>query len=380
MNSPSLRLIKSPHNVPTPVSFANKLSDHHAILEGYLDTHVMRNHSDSTIQHESRFLKGWFEGYVVSDPDHPDGERQLLIWEAMAPVSGRERVVAFSKGMVASGLKPTTRSTYLGYLRRLFDYVLEESVIPGTQESVTNKYGPIEQPVSRYDYPVHAIDHEEEGLVLTGAGLYNFYNFVRTVYIANNQKKIPARRDYTMIVVAAESGLRIDEICHLDALDIHRDLFYEDNVIQTRYGKATNGSGKRIRKTIFTPFAKATVRVYEDHVRPSFPNAKSNPALFLTESGDRINTKTAWRHLHDIVRAARAAGLDLPPKLSWHSLRKSFATNFMEQYPDKIWLLMKMMGHQNPGTLHRYVLHPQAYYEDVINDTARDLLSKHTCS
>jgi len=35
-------------------------------------------------------------------------------------------------------------------------------------------------------------------------------------------------------------------------------------------------SGKRVRKTIFTPFAQATVRVYEAQIRPAFPNATSS--------------------------------------------------------------------------------------------------------
>jgi len=175
-----------------------------------------------------------------------------------------------------------------------------------------------------------------------------------------------------------ESGLRADEILHLDALGLHRDLFYEHNCIQTRYGKGTKGSGKRVRKTIFTPFAQATMRVYEDHIRPSFPNAKTNPALFLTESGERISYKAMWHNLHSIVEEGRKAGLELPPKLSWHSLRKSFATNFMEQHPDRPWVLMDLMGHLNPSTLHRYVKHSRAYYDQAIEDIVEAMVAEVT--
>jgi site-specific recombinase XerD len=367
MTRPQLALVHNVNTVSTPIPFSQQLADHRAILQGYLDTHITRNHCDYTLESERRFLVGWFESFMMLDDTHPDGERQLFVWEAMVPVLGRQRIIGFSKGLVEAGLKPRTVQSYLGSLRRLFQYVLEYPYIPGTQvQSIVSTYGRLEQPVLEYDYPVHVLDPEEEGFVLTGEQLLRFYDFVRLEYIGRNQKKFPASRDYTMIVAAGESGLRADEIRHLDALGPHRDLFYEQNCIQTRHGKGTKGSGKRVRKTIFTPFAQATMRVYEERIRPNFPNAKTDPALFLTESGERISYKAMWHNLHCIVEAARKAGLEVPPKLSWHSLRKSFATNFMEQHPDRPWVLMDLLGHLNPSTLHRYVKHSRAYYEQAI--------------
>jgi len=374
MNRSPLAVIHRVEAPPSPVPFSEMLADHHALLQSYLDTHITRNHSDRTLTSERRFLTGWFEGFMVPDASHPEGHRQLLLWEAMAPVVGRQRVVAFSKALVEAGLKPRTVISYLGCLRRLCQYVLDYPYIPDDEvQSIVAKYGRIEQPVLEYDYPVHVLDQEEEGFVLTGERLIEFYDFIRLEYIGNNQKKLPVSRDYAMIVVAGESGLRAGEILNLDGLGLHRDLFYEQNRIQTRYGKGTKGSGKRVRKTIFTPFAQDTMRVYEEQIRPHFPNAKTNVALFLTESGVRINYKDMWRNLHVIVQAARRAGLDMPPKLSWHSLRKSFATNFMERYPGRPWVLMDMMGHMSPSTLHRYVKHSRAYYDQALDQIVGEL-------
>jgi site-specific recombinase XerD len=135
---------------------------------------------------------------------------------------------------------------------------------------------------------------------------------------------------------------------------------------------------QRVRKTVFTPFAQDTVRIYEDHIRPHFPDAKSNAALFLTESGARISYKAMWHNLHVITEEARKAGLAMPPKLSWHSLRKSFATNFMEQHPDRPWVLMDLLGHLNPSTLHRYVKHSRAYYDQAIDDIVGAMVAEAT--
>lgn len=378
MGRPDLFIVHRLEALPAPISYSQKLVDHQAILQGFLDTHITRNHSAVTIENECWFYEGWFKGCSVKDDTHPDGERQLFLWEAMEPRYGRQRIVEYSKGLREMGLSPLTVSTYMGRLRRLFQYVLEYPYIPNSEvQSVVAKYGRIEQPVLEYDYPLHVLDHEDEGFVLTGKRLHEFYEFVRLKYITHNQKKFTASRNYTMIVVAGESGLRASEIQHLDAFGPHRDLFYEQNRIQTRFGKGVKGSGKRVRKTIFTPYAQATLRIYEERIRPSFPDAKINPALFLTESGSRLSYDAMSYFLSCIVKEARLEGLDLPPKLTWHSLRKSFATNFIEQYPDKVWVLMEMMGHLNPSTLYRYVKHNRSYYDQAIDNMVSDLIPKN---
>ena len=228
-------------------------------------------------------------------------------------------------------LKNQTITGYLGFLRRFFRYVQEFPYIPGTGgQSIIAKYGRIEQPVSEYDYPRHVHDNQKEGFVLTGQQLTNFYDFIRTEYISSNQKKLTASRDYTMVIVAGESGLRADEIRHLDC---QRDLFSDKNRIQTRHGKGFKGSGKRVRKTIMTPLAKDTLMIYTQRIRPYFSNATTTPTLFLTERGEMLSYSQMWSALNRIVEQAREAGLELPPKLAWHSLRKSFATNYRSRKP-----------------------------------------------
>src|SRR5258707_7430294 len=148
MSRPQLALVQNLEVSSPAVPFSQMLADHHAILQGYLDTHTTRNHSDRTIESERRFLIGWFESFVMQDDSHPDGRRQLLVWEAIEPVQGRQRIVAFSKGLIDTGLKPRTVHSYLGSLRRLYQYVLEYPYIPGLQgQSIVSKYGRIEQPV-----------------------------------------------------------------------------------------------------------------------------------------------------------------------------------------------------------------------------------------
>lgn len=374
MSRAKIALVTSHQFSEQQLHFAEKLSDHNAVIQGYEDTFFTRNLSERTVKANILYIKGWFEGVRVKDETHPEGERQLMIWEAMEPIRGRERIINFSKGLCLLELQATTRRRYLGILRRLFGYVLEWPYIPGSLQHIASKYGLIEQPVLSYDYPIHVVDQEEEGFALIGDDLLNFYNFVRTDYMKGCQKKLTASRDYTMVVLGGESGLRANELRNLDALGAHRDLFYAQSMLQTRSGKAAKGSGSRTRKTVFTELAQHTTRAYEERIRPRFPNSDINPALFMAETGERISYNAMQVNLKRIVKAAREAGLDLPPVMGWHSLRKSFATNYLDQYPERIWELMQLLGHINPNSIHCYIKFGKGHMEQAINSMFRRLL------
>lgn len=81
-----------------------------------------------------------------------------------------------------------------------------------------------------------------------------------------------------------------------------------------------------------------------------------------------------WDFLDNIVEIARKEGFQLPPKMSWHSLRKSFTTNFMEQYPGRVWELVKLMGHQNLSTLNRCVIPGKETFEQAQNNMVIEMM------
>src|SRR5712664_2596510 len=105
MSRPQLTVIQAGSPPPAAVPFAEKLVDHQAVLQGFL----------------------------LPDATCPGGERQLLLWEAMQPVVGRQHIIGFSKGLIETGLKPSAIQRYLGSLRRFFEYILEYPYIPGSE-------------------------------------------------------------------------------------------------------------------------------------------------------------------------------------------------------------------------------------------------------
>ncbi len=48
--------------------------------------------------------------------------------------------------------------------------------------------------------------------------------------------------------------------------------------------------------------------------------------------------------------------------------------------PGKVWKLMKMMGHQNLSTLHRYILPGQEDYDQALNTMVTDMIPNSAAS
>jgi integrase len=350
-------------------SLEQQRADHDRIVQGYLDTHWTRNHTEKTLLTEKRFLERWFNTHAPDDRDGP-----LFVWDAMVPILGRERVIAYVKGLVAQGRqKSSTILGKVGILRRFFSYVLEWPYIPGsTGVSIQARYGPIDQPVLSYDYPTHALNERVEDAPLTRNELQSFYRVLhKRVQEMKRRRAVTLGRNYTLFVLAGESGLRIQEILKLE---IERDLLFVSSRLQTRAGKGYRGSGPRVRQTVFTPFAQATIRYYLEQIRPSFKRWSQLPQVFLSERGRGLELSSAQQVMRNVKTVGREAGLRIPPRFGWHSLRRSYATTFMEETPESPWVLMEMLGHSNPSTLTHYVYHPRAYHEKVMDGVIEKLI------
>ena len=362
-----LRLIGSQKQEPAQVSTEPKqygphaLTHHRQLLEGYLQSHVTRNHSPRTIQEVRRVLDGWFE-------EHGAAQRPLYVWEAMEPMQGRQRIIAYGKALLEAELENSTIRSYLGRLRDFFSYVLEHPVVfdGESPHRITELYGRIEQPVSEFDCPQHSYDGEQRGIPLDPERLYDFYGVLRNKYIPAAGSPDLRARNYTIAVIAGESGLRIDEIAHLE---ISKDLLFESKKIQTRHAKATNGSGKRSRPTLYTPLARDTIQYYLKHHRPNIRGASQSDDLFITRSGKRMSQKCMQDALNSMVSSAQENDFPVMEHFSWHWFRRIFATRFIERFPDRLHVLINLLGHVTPNTVHKYIRHSDAWSERRMQET-----------
>ncbi|HKF47578.1 MAG TPA: tyrosine-type recombinase/integrase [Terracidiphilus sp.] len=339
-----------------PVPFAEKMQDHTAILDAFLDTHVVGIHSHRTWLFDKRYFRGFFDGYKFRADQEATGQ-PLFIWDAMHPIIGPTIINSYCTGLAETDLKRRTCISYLRRLNALFRHVVANPHIPTRsirdRVLISEKYNAIANPISKYIYPPpKATDDSAEGLLLE-EDLNNFLHWISRDYLPT--APLSAGRTYTMIVVVSECGFRFCELEGLDALQPTRDIIADRRSIRTRFGKAAHGSGPRPRQVELTPMARDTLKHYEQHIRPKFPNAATEPALFMSEAGSRIGYWEAKSDLETIVQHARIAGLVLPADMGWHSFRRSFATQFLQRHPDQIWKLLDLMGHEDSLSLIRYV-------------------------
>ncbi len=328
---------------------------HSEIIEAYMQSHRIRNHSEETIKNDMRLLTSWFKSQSAT-------QTSIFVWEAMEPDVGRQMMQHYIKLLVDSELTSKTIRRYLGTLNQFFAFVLEHPLVTvaGEYRRLQEIYGPIEQPLSEFDIPVHVTD-TDAGLPMDPERIYDFLSALRDEYLKDGS--LVKERNYAMAVLAAESGLRIDELTNLE---IKRDLFFKSSKLQTRNAKSANGSGKKTRTTLFSPFAQDTMTHYITHARPALVREIRSDFLFVTNKGKLVTASSAQDALAEMIAAAQRAGFPVSDTLTFHWFRKIFSTRFIERFPDKLHVLIELLGHSNMATVHHYIRHSKAWMDKEV--------------
>lgn len=132
-----------------------------------------------------------------------------------------------------------------------------------------------------------------------------------------------------------DTGLRCAELVSLDM---------EQLFLETRRLKIL-GKGRKER---ILPFGHQTKRLLERYIHHLRPDPLYKDKVFLNSDGYAITENTVKMF---IERAAKKANI---PRLHIHLLRHTFATRFVIQGGDTMWL-QTLMGHERLETTQRYV-------------------------
>jgi len=329
------------------------LIHHQYLIDEYLKSHRIRNHSTRTINKNQMFFKSWFK-------DHGSDSRPLFIWEAMEPGIGPQRIANYGQYLIDMDISSKTIRNYIGMLQGLFSFVLSRPYILKDNKPIriTEVYNRIEQPVSEYEIPVHAYDSESKGIPIDPENIYDFLKVIRDHYLNSGRYPHLNARNYAMIVMATETGLRADEIINLD---IKRDLFFESKKIQTRQGKSKRGSGKRSRVTLFPPLARDTIKYYLKFHRPHIGGANDTSRLFISRSGKIVAYSQIHLFLRKMIEISNKNDVPIADHFTVHWFRRIFATRFIERYPDQLETLAMLLGHSGLQTVHSYIRHSAAW-------------------
>ncbi len=142
-------------------------------------------------------------------------------------------------------------------------------------------------------------------------------------------------RDRAMLELAYGAGLRASELVGIDVSDLN----LREGTVRVR------GKGNKERLAVFGGPCQEAVRDFLEKERVP---AKVGEPLLTNHVGHRITTRTVQ---NVIKRWAMQAGL--PPDVSPHTLRHSFATHMLDGGAD-LKTVQQLLGHENLATTQIY--------------------------
>lgn len=143
-------------------------------------------------------------------------------------------------------------------------------------------------------------------------------------------------RDRAMLELMYAAGLRASEVVSVNLAD----LDMAEHTVRVR------GKGNKERITLFGAACREAIEGYMSRERVAC-NASPEP-LFTNEKGKRLTTRT----LQNVVkRWALRSGL--PPEVSPHTLRHSFATHLLDGGAD-LKTVQQLLGHESLATTQIY--------------------------
>jgi integrase/recombinase XerD len=162
-------------------------------------------------------------------------------------------------------------------------------------------------------------------------------------------------RDRALIELLYATGMRVSELVGLRPADINLEASY----------LTCSGKGDKQRVVPIGDEATRWVDLYLREARPRLVGKRKSPRLFVNArgGGPGLTRVGFWK----ILKAyARQGGL--PPSLSPHTLRHSFATHLLERGAD-LRAIQMMLGHADLSTTQ--------IYTHVLEQRMRSLYDQH---
>lgn len=156
-------------------------------------------------------------------------------------------------------------------------------------------------------------------------------------------------RDGAMLEMAYSTGMRASEVC---------DLLFESIDQENRIARI-RGKGRKERVVPYGTRAKEKLAEYIERSRPTLLKGRVSEYVFLNYRGTRISRVTFWKILK---KYSLEAGL--PPEVTPHTLRHSFATHLVEGGAD-LRVVQELLGHSSISTTQIYTRLDMDYLLEV---------------
>lgn len=276
-------------------------------------------------------------------------------------------------------IQPGTQRTYQGAIRSFISNMLTSHTI---MTKISTQYGVrLRQICSEQNMMVHGCDNNQAGIRLPYSQTEidkmfaeNKYQ-IELAYKFAGSKKVCLERDRVILAILYTTGVRADELLHIDIdhflPDRRRPEFGKYARLTVR-GKGTKGSGPRVRT--FDMRSEGTARLieyYVEHIRPHFLGkaGADEKALFLSERGKRLSYPAVNLRVNKLIEDA---GIDRNGR-SLHSFRHTYIT-LLAMMGESLVRIQRDVGHMHLSTTQGYIHTDAVFMLDEMGRASKNLL------
>ena len=178
---------------------------------------------------------------------------------------------------------------------------------------------------------------------------------------ASNSPHGMAKRNTALVQLMLQTGLRVGEVAALGYGDIY--LAARSGWVQVRTGK-----GLKFRQIPLNVTARRTLRDYLD----TQETISDDSPVFLSKRKTRISVRAIQNVITELAQKAQINRISV----STHTLRHTFAANYLKSNPGKLVELAVLMGHESLDTTAIYTLPSQADLSDDLERSALNILAE----
>ncbi|MGO9997529.1 MAG: tyrosine-type recombinase/integrase [Acetobacteraceae bacterium] len=243
-------------------------------------------------------------------------------------------LIAYRQHMVAAGRRPATVNRRLDALRRLCRWARGTGALSADATSNVRPMRTIRnrQPVGLTDIESHAL------LRAAGASSHGL-----------------ATRNYALVQLMLQAGLRVGEVATLHVGDI--TMNDRSGSVRIRQGK-----GLKARDVPLNATARRALKQHLEHRQAP----DKTLALFVSSRETAMPVRTIQSVIASIARRARLKRV----AVSAHTLRHTFALGYLRDNPGKLLELASLLGHESIDTT-------AIYTRPSRDDLAADLERSH---
>ena len=256
-----------------------------------------------------------------------DGRPDFDAWSEVDQMDARTFLVRLHESEIGK----TSILRKMSSLRSFFRFLLREETV------TANPFVGIASPKKDATLPLVM---SLNGIDRLAAAVGTYWENASRLEVASSpgHAQFAAARDRAMIEVIYSGGLRISEAVGLNFGDID----FIGGVAKVR------GKGKKERICMLGKTSLQALRAYLKICSGRGMSRRTEAPVFLNRFGERITARSFQRNLKNYLAEA-----GLPPNMTPHKLRHSFATHMLDAGAD-LRSVQELLGHKNLSTTQIY--------------------------